>query len=89
MTSSRQEQDIVIRIIKHFQDVNLPSLKIKKIAKAVCSRFGKNEPADSRYETRKKKGTSRLHRENRMVLNLTAERFSVSVLNWSTKSTGS
>ena len=50
MTSPRQEQDIVIRIIKHFEDVNLPLLKIKKMVKAICSRFGKHEPADSRYE---------------------------------------
>jgi len=50
MTSSRQEQDIVIRIIKKFKDVNLPPLKIKKMTKTICSRFGRNEPADSRYE---------------------------------------
>ena len=50
MTSSRQERDIVIRIIKNFMDVNLPPLKIKKMAKAICSRFGRHEPADTRYE---------------------------------------
>jgi len=50
MASSKQEQDIVIRIIKNFKDVNTSPLKIKKLAKALCYRFGRNEPIDTRYE---------------------------------------
>ena len=50
MASSKQEQDIVIRIIKKFNDVNTSSLKIKKIAKALCHRFGRHEPIGTRYE---------------------------------------
>jgi len=50
MASSKQEQDIVIRIIKKFNDINTSPLKIKKIAKALCCRFGRHEPIDTRYE---------------------------------------
>jgi len=50
MASSKQEQDIVIRIFKKFKDVNMPPLKIKKIAKAICCRFRRHEPADTKYE---------------------------------------
>jgi probable rRNA maturation factor len=50
MASSKHDQDIVIRIIKNFKDVKIPPLKIKKMAKALCYRFGRHEPADTRYE---------------------------------------
>jgi len=50
MASSKQEQDIVIRIIKNFKDVNTSPLKMKKLAKALCCRFGRHEPIDTRYE---------------------------------------
>jgi len=50
MASSKQEQDIVIRIIKNFKDVDIPPIKIKKLAKAICCRFGRHEPADTRFE---------------------------------------
>jgi len=50
MASSKQDPDIVIRIIKNFEGINIPPLKIKKMAKAICHRFGKREPADTRYE---------------------------------------
>jgi probable rRNA maturation factor len=50
MVSSRQDQDIVIQIIKNFKDVKIPPLKIKKLAKALCYRFGRHEPADTKYE---------------------------------------
>jgi len=50
MASSKQEQDIVIRIIKKFNDINTSPLKIKKIAKTLCCRFGRHEPIDTRYE---------------------------------------
>ena len=50
MASSKQDPDIVIRIIKNFEDINVSPLKIKKLAKALCCRFGRNEPAETRYE---------------------------------------
>jgi len=50
MASSKQEQDIVIRIIKNFKDVNTSTLKIKKMAKAICDRFGRHEQTDAKYE---------------------------------------
>ena len=50
MTSSRQDQDIVIEINKNFKDIDISPLKIKKMAKALCYRFGRHEPADTRYE---------------------------------------
>src|SRR4030066_518146 len=50
MASSKQDQDIVIRIIKNFKDIDISSLKIKKMAKAICCRFGRDGPADTRYE---------------------------------------
>lgn len=50
MTSSRQEQDIAIQIIKNFKDINMPTLKIKKLVKTLCHRFGEHKPTDARYE---------------------------------------
>jgi probable rRNA maturation factor len=50
MASSKQEQDIVIQIIKKFKDIDTSPLKIKKLAKTLCYRFGRHEPADTRYE---------------------------------------
>lgn len=50
MTSSRQEQGIVIKIIKNFEDVDMSALKIKKLVKALCHRFGEHKPAETRYE---------------------------------------
>jgi len=50
MAPSKQDPDIVIRIIKNFEGIDIPPLKIKQMAKAICYRFGRNEPADTRYE---------------------------------------
>ena len=50
MASSKQEQDIVIQIIKKFKDIDTSPLKIKKLTKALCYRFGRHGPADTRYE---------------------------------------
>ena len=50
MASSKQDQDIVIRIIKNFKDIDMSPLKIRKLAKAVCNRFARHEPQDTRYE---------------------------------------
>jgi len=50
MASSKPDQDIVIRIIRNFKDMDISPLKIKKLAKALCYRFGRHEPAGTRYE---------------------------------------
>jgi len=50
MASFRKDRDIVIHIIKNFKDINISELKIEKIIKALCERFAKHEPADTRYE---------------------------------------
>ena len=50
MASSKQDRDIVIVITKKFKDIDISPLKIKKIAKAVCNRFARHEPQDTRYE---------------------------------------
>ena len=50
MASSRRDQDIVIQITKNFKGVDISGDKIKKLAKAVCRRFGKREPTDIKYE---------------------------------------
>jgi probable rRNA maturation factor len=50
MASSKQEQDTVIVITKDFNDIDISSLKIKKLVKALCCRFGRHEPTDTRYE---------------------------------------
>lgn len=50
MASSKQDQDIVIRIIRNFKDIDISPFKIKKLAKAVCNRFARQEPQDTRYE---------------------------------------
>jgi probable rRNA maturation factor len=50
MASSRQDQDIVIRIIKKFKGINISGLKIKKLTTDLCHRFTKHKLADTRYE---------------------------------------
>jgi probable rRNA maturation factor len=50
MASSKQDQDIVIKIIKNFKDIDISPLKINKLAKAICCRFGRHGPADTRYQ---------------------------------------
>ena len=50
MASSKQDRDIVIVITKKFKDIDISPLKIKKLAKAVCNRFARYEPQDTRYE---------------------------------------
>ena len=50
MASSRQDQDIVIQITKNFNGINISPQKIKKMAKAVCNRFARDEPKDTKYE---------------------------------------
>ena len=50
MASSKQDRDIVIVITKKFKDIDISPLKIRKIAKAVCNRFARHEPQDTRYE---------------------------------------
>lgn len=50
MASSRQDQDIVIQIIKNFNDIDISPLKIKKMAKAICNRFARHEPREIKYE---------------------------------------
>jgi rRNA maturation RNase YbeY len=49
MASSRRDQDIVIQITKNFKGINISADKIKKLAKAVCRRFGKLESTDIKY----------------------------------------
>jgi probable rRNA maturation factor len=50
MASSRQDQDIVIQVTKNFIGIDISGDKIKKLAKAVCRRFGRQESADIQYE---------------------------------------
>jgi probable rRNA maturation factor len=50
MASSRENQDIVIQIIKNFKGINISGLKIKKLAKSLCKRFAGQKPADTRHE---------------------------------------
>jgi probable rRNA maturation factor len=50
MASSRKDRDIVIQIIKSFKAIDISELKIKKLVRAVCNRFRRHEPADTRYE---------------------------------------
>ncbi|MHC4437542.1 MAG: rRNA maturation RNase YbeY [Planctomycetota bacterium] len=50
MASSRQDQDIVIQITKNFNGINISPHKIRKLAKAVCNRFARDEPQDTKYE---------------------------------------
>jgi len=50
MASSRQDRDIIIELTKNFKDIDISLLKIKKMAKAVCNRFARDESQDTRYE---------------------------------------
>lgn len=50
MASSGQERDIVIALTKNFKGIDISTLKIKKLAKALCNRFARDESQDTRYE---------------------------------------
>jgi probable rRNA maturation factor len=50
MASSGQDRDIVIALTKNFKGINISTLKIKKLAKALCNRFAGDESQDTRYE---------------------------------------
>jgi len=50
MPSPKKDQEIVIQIIKNFKGVKISTPKIKKLVRAVCNRFGKPGPTDTRYE---------------------------------------
>ncbi len=50
MASSRQDQDVAIQITNNFEGIDISGDKIKKLARAVCSRFGRHEPTDIKYE---------------------------------------
>jgi probable rRNA maturation factor len=50
MASSRENQDIVIHIIKNFKGINISELKVKKLAKSLCKRFAGHKPADIKHE---------------------------------------
>jgi probable rRNA maturation factor len=40
MAPARQKPDIAIQIAKNFKNINIRSLKLKKLINAVCNRFG-------------------------------------------------
>ena len=50
MASSRENQDIVIQIIKNFKGINISGLKIKKLTKSLCKRFAGQKPADTKHK---------------------------------------
>jgi probable rRNA maturation factor len=50
MAFSRQDRDIVIVLKKNFKDIDISLPKLKKMAKAVCNRFERDEPQDTKYE---------------------------------------
>jgi probable rRNA maturation factor len=50
MAPSRQDQEIAIQIVKKFKGIDISELKIKKLTTALCERFVKHKPADTRYE---------------------------------------
>jgi probable rRNA maturation factor len=50
MPSPKQDQDIVIQIIKNFKGINIFPHKIKKLTTALCHRFTKQESSDTKYE---------------------------------------
>jgi probable rRNA maturation factor len=50
MASSRQDQDIIIQITQNFNGINISPHKIKKLAKAVCNRFARDESQDTKHE---------------------------------------
>jgi probable rRNA maturation factor len=50
MAPSRQDQEIAIQIVKKFKGIDISEPKIKKLTTALCERFAKHKPADTRYE---------------------------------------
>jgi len=50
MAPSGQDRDIVIALTNNFKGIDLSMLKMKKLAKAVCNRFARDESQDTRYE---------------------------------------
>jgi probable rRNA maturation factor len=47
MAPARKKPDIVVQIAKNFKNINIHSLKLKKLVKAVCNRFGLSKAAIS------------------------------------------
>lgn len=50
MASSGQDREIVIALMKNFNGIDISTLKMNKLTKAVCNRFTQDEPQDTRYE---------------------------------------
>ena len=50
MAPNKQDREIAIVITMNFEDIDISPFKIKKMAKAVCDRFARHEPQDTRYE---------------------------------------
>ncbi|MBN2182210.1 MAG: rRNA maturation RNase YbeY [Sedimentisphaerales bacterium] len=53
MASVKSDKTVVIRVARNFKGINIPSAKIKKIAKTVCDRFPETEEKDTSNETRR------------------------------------
>lgn len=50
MTHSKQDQNIVIRIVKNFKNVDISELKIKKLTTTLCRRFAMSEQTNKKYK---------------------------------------
>ena len=50
MGSVKQDQDIVVQIAKNFDGIDVNLSRLKKLVKAVCNRFTRDETQDTRYQ---------------------------------------
>jgi probable rRNA maturation factor len=50
MASAKQDQNVVVQIAKNFKNINISLPKLKKMVKAICNRFTRNEKQDTKYE---------------------------------------
>jgi probable rRNA maturation factor len=50
MNPAKQEQEIVVQIAKNFKDIDVNPSKLKKLVKAVCSRFAGYPTPETGYE---------------------------------------
>ena len=50
MAPAKHEQDIVVQIAQNFKGIDINPTKLKKLVKAVCKHFTRNEIRDTKYE---------------------------------------
>lgn len=50
MDSNRQTKDVAVQITKNFDNIDVDLTRLKKLVKAVCTRFTEKKRRDTKYE---------------------------------------